>query len=851
MLRILIISLLLLALIPGLQAESRAQEQEPGTLAIRGVTVIDGTGAPARPGSTVLIRDRRIVAVGPQQEIAPPPDARVLEGEGRYLIPGLWDMHTHLSKARAPALPLLVANGVLGVRDVGGDMGELLRWEEEIRAFERTGPRIVMAGPYLESASNVLRVLMEGTVEPEERTRIPIANPEDARRVVDSIARRGVDLVKVRTWPDLETFRAIADAAADHGLPLAAHTFELPPEDLREGAVASIEHFYPVPEEWTEEERRSFYGDLARHGTVVVTTFVVLFESLFVPESLAARIVADTSGSIDDRRQYVSSFLLADWKEQLPERSPEAAQNWKEYYPTVLQVLQEMHAAGVPLLAGSDLGVLLIFPGSSLHRELELLVEEAGLTPMEALQSATRDPVEFMGLGDSLGTIEPGKVADLVLLEADPLADITNTRRIAAVIQEGRFYSREDLDRVQERVLAMPELEENDWVPAPASAELREAQAVVRALDQAGSAEGVALALERFQAMEGAERLPGGRPALAGQIEAAVNRAGDRLLEAERVDEAIAVFRLNTETFPDAFNTWDSLAEAYLAQGDRESAIRFYRKSLELNPENRNAREQLEELGEEVVGTTSGSGPGDQPQPAVEYLANEGVLVTGGDIAVVIDGLFGEGLPEYPVVPAAVRDSLEGAVGRFRDIDLALVTHRHDDHFDPAAVARHLDANPEATLIAPGDAIAAFEPDQLERYGERLQALDLPPGSYVRLDMGGFAVEALGLAHAESGHVGYRIELPGLTVLHLGDAEPVPADLAVFLEGRPAPEVALAPYWLLSGSGGPAILEAIGADCTAAFHLEREVGDIIAQLAAQAPSAAVLDEPGERLAGGC
>jgi L-ascorbate metabolism protein UlaG (beta-lactamase superfamily) len=240
-----------------------------------------------------------------------------------------------------------------------------------------------------------------------------------------------------------------------------------------------------------------------------------------------------------------------------------------------------------------------------------------------------------------------------------------------------------------------------------------------------------------------------------------------------------------------------------------------------------------------------------QVAPAVEYLANEGVLVTGGDIAVVIDGLFGDGLPEYPVVPAAIRDSLEGALGRFGDIDLVLVTHRHDDHFDPAAVTRHLEANPEAVLIAPGDAVAAFAPDQLERYGERVQPLDLPPGSYVRLDMGGFAVEAIGLAHAEIGHVGYRIELPGLTVLHLGDADPAPADLAPFLEGRPGPDVALVPHWVLSGSGGAAIVEAIGAGCMAAFHLEREDGDIIARLAEQAPAAAVLDEPGERLAGSC
>ena len=282
----------------------------------------------------------------------------------------------------------------------------------------------------------------------------------------------------------------------------------------------------------------------------------------------------------------------------------------------------------------------------------------------------------------------------------------------------------------------MPELEENDWIPAPAAPELREAQAVVQALDQAGSA------------------------------------------------------------------------------------------------------------------TTSGSGPGGQ-EPAVEYLANEGVLVTGGDIAVLIDGLFGDGLPDYPVLPAATRDSLEGALGRFRDIDVVLVTHRHDDHFDPAAVARHLEANPEAALIAPGDAVAAFPPDQLERYGERVQPLDLAPGSYIRLDQGGFAVEALGLAHAEIGHLGYRIELPGMTVLHLGDAQPLPPDLAAFLEGRPEPDVALVPHWVLGGSGGAAIVEAIGAHCTAAFHLEREGGDIVARLSEWVPPVAVLDEPGERLAEGC
>lgn len=588
-----------LALLPAVAVVAPAGSQVPGEapLAIRGVTVIDATGAAPRTGATVVIREGRIEAVGPDGAVAIPVDARVVEGEGRFLVPGLWDMHAHLSKARDPALPLLVANGVLGVRDTGGDMPELQRWRAEIRSGERVGPRIVMAGPYLESPANVLRVLMAGTVEPEERTRIPVADPAGARAVVDSIAAGGADFVKVRTWADLEAFRAIADAAADHGLPLAAHTFGLPPELLRKGAVSSIEHFYPVPEGWTEQQRLAFYRDLAERGTVVVPTIVNVHESLFVPDTAAAKIVADTAGRIDPRRPYVSAYLLADWEEQLEERSPQAVAGWRSFYPTVLQGWREMHRAGMRLLPGSDLAVLLVHPGSSLHRDLELLVDEVGLTPMEALESATRLAAEFVGLGDSVGTIEPGKAADLVLLDADPLAEISNTRRIAAVVQRGRLHTRADLDRLRESALEMPAIGENDWPAPPPGPALREARAIEEAIDAADSAGKIATALERFRAMEETDRLPGGREALGARVEAAVNRAGYRLLGAERVDEAIAVLEFNTAAFPEAFNTWDSLAEAYLTAGDRARAIRYYRKSLELNPDNDNAREQLEKLG--------------------------------------------------------------------------------------------------------------------------------------------------------------------------------------------------------------------------------------------------------------
>lgn len=237
---------------------------------------------------------------------------------------------------------------------------------------------------------------------------------------------------------------------------------------------------------------------------------------------------------------------------------------------------------------------------------------------------------------------------------------------------------------------------------------------------------------------------------------------------------------------------------------------------------------------------------------SVEYLANEGILITAGDASVLIDGLFGDGLPEYPVVPAAKRDSLEGAVGRFAEIDLVLVTHLHADHFDPAAVGRHLEANSTTVLVAPGDAIDALgeEIGGLDRYGDRLQSLALAPGEGARLDVGGIVVQALALAHAGIGHVAYLVQMPGLSVLHLGDTDPAP-DLGPLLADREAPDVALLPFWVLTGPGGLGMARTIGAGCVAAFHLERDGGDTARRVARQVPSAAVLDEPGERLTAGC
>jgi imidazolonepropionase-like amidohydrolase len=174
--------------------------------------------------------------------------------------------------------------------------------------------------------------------------------------------------------------------------------------------------------------------------------------------------VADNAATVHPLRPYVSRFLILDWREQAEEQTPPRRAAFTNFWPWVVSQVREMRNAGVRILAGTDVAVLNIFPGFSLHQELELLADSVGMSPYEALATATREPAEWLGLADSVGTVEVGKVADLVLLDANPLADVSNTRRIAAVVLRGRVFDRAGLEALRAAVRAMPDIRVNDWV---------------------------------------------------------------------------------------------------------------------------------------------------------------------------------------------------------------------------------------------------------------------------------------------------------------------------------------------------------------------------------------------------
>jgi imidazolonepropionase-like amidohydrolase len=437
-------------------------------VAIRNVTVIPMTGADPMTDRTVVVRDGRIAEIGPSARLPVPRGATVVDGRGRYLIPGLFEMHGHTSKTRASALALYVLHGVTTLRDQGSEHAEVLRWRREIRSGARVGPRMIIAGPYLESLRNIERMRRDppqARVEPFERARIPVGSPEDARRIIDSLAALELDHFKVRTVQDRGTYLALGAAARAHGRRLTGHVVSASPTLLLEAGQGGVDHTFPTSmDSFPREQRMAFWRELAGRDVGVVPTLVVATESVFRPADYFRALVGDATGAVHPLRPYLSAFMILDWREQVEEATPERRAFFERAWPVALRHVREMREAGVRIMAGSDVAVLNIFPGSSLHEELRLFVDSVGMSPMEALASATRRPAEWLALADSVGTIESGKVADLVLLDANPLQDITNTRRIAAVVLRGRLYDRAGLDALLQAVAAMPDLRSNDWL---------------------------------------------------------------------------------------------------------------------------------------------------------------------------------------------------------------------------------------------------------------------------------------------------------------------------------------------------------------------------------------------------
>ena len=412
-------------------------------IAIAHATVIDPAAGSTRPDMTVLVRGTRIEAVGASRSVRVPQGTRTIDATGKFLIPGLWDMHVHTDVPGGRALlGLFVANGVTGVRDMDGDLARLRAFQRDIAAGSLPGPRMVVSGPYIAG----------------QRVPLPhvlVRTPEDAVVAVDSLARLGVDFVKVHNGMPPAAYFAVAREARRRKMVFAGHVFPpVTPLQASDSGQRSLEHLSGFPNVCAgddsaviaggsplqrfllgtcarEDQGRTFAGLAANH-TWITPTLIVQTE-----------VVNPGVVPNDSLLHYFGDSLQALWRLMLPPPPspvpPAVTAAGARLFEKRLALVKALHDAGVPILAGTDAPLRASPPGFAMHDELALLVR-AGLTPLEALRAATSNAASYFAATDSLGSVAVGRVADLVVLDANPMTDIANTRRIWAVMANGRVY---------------------------------------------------------------------------------------------------------------------------------------------------------------------------------------------------------------------------------------------------------------------------------------------------------------------------------------------------------------------------------------------------------------------------
>lgn len=433
------------------------------TLAITHARVLDTVTGDIQPDTTVVVDGNRIASVAPSSKSAPKA-AKIINAHGQYLIPGLWDMHTHVYFDRTAGdgddviLPLFLANGITGIRDMGSQLDAILDARERIASHRLFGPRMIVAGPMLDGPKS------------QYKAAIPITTPEDGRKAVDMLQSRGVNFIKVQSGVPRDAYFAIADESKKVNIPFEGHV----PDAIRASEAVSsgqqtFEHLIGIFEASSPDETSYLTGTkspglfLASYDPALEANIIALLAKRHVWQCPTlywerGQWLVDV---IDYKKDADLVYAPQTWVETIWPHSQQSILKSLDTDPVAvrerfvdheLDIVRKLHAAGVPFLAGTDTpaGVDVI-PGISLHLELQRFVA-AGFTPLQALQTATLNPAQFYNRLDDYGTVRPGRMADLVLLRANPLTDIANTRTIAAVIADGRYISQQNLEELRSRL---------------------------------------------------------------------------------------------------------------------------------------------------------------------------------------------------------------------------------------------------------------------------------------------------------------------------------------------------------------------------------------------------------------
>ncbi len=415
-------------------------------LIISNVNIVDVETGEILPNKTLGIDSNRISAIY-ESPVSASWSSEEMDGKDGYLIPGLWDMHTHFYWNEKEASRLLLANGVTGIREMWGVMDSTNAFREKNKQGYYA-PDIYSAGNIIDGRPQV----WEGSAE--------VTTAEEARAEVLKQIEEGVDFIKVYSKLNKESFDAIAETASENGIPFAGHV----PNELSifytaQKGMASAEHMFGVlpgvstiGDSVLKTERTVEYQYIETYSEERFDSLcrIMVEKDMWLCPTLTVNKVFTTLDKPEEmqnspRLDYINKGLKNLWYAYTSD-SASAAQEMKTFN-SLLPLVGKAHAKGVKILAGTDFPNPYTYPGFSIHDELKLLVE-SGMSELAALQAATSAAASFIKKSNDFGTVSEGKIASLVLLEKNPLEDIANTSTIAAVFQRGQMYDKESLEKM-------------------------------------------------------------------------------------------------------------------------------------------------------------------------------------------------------------------------------------------------------------------------------------------------------------------------------------------------------------------------------------------------------------------
>lgn len=507
---------------------------------------------------TVIIKDGKIADVGPFASTEVPAGAVSVDATGKFLMPGLADMHVHLLDDSD--FTLLLANGVTTICNMAGAPMHL-EWREKLLAGDMLGPMLYTAGPMLESRTDALLNLAYG-----------VTTVEQAEELVKEVKEEGYDFVKIHGEPTKRVFDAVIEAANRADVRVIGHSGEkYGMEHTLSSGQCDIEHaeefIYCYFRRDLDESRIPALVKLTKESGVVVTPTLITFKN--IPETIE---------NISRMMRMPELRTYAKWKQEnwgpgrnqyLRNFSPEQVPWLKDAYEFQKKMVLAFDQADVPLMTGTDYGgPAFLFPGSDVHRELAALVD-AGLSPYRALRASTINPANH--LGSTAGVIAAGRQADLVLVDANPLEDIANAKKISGVVVRGRWLPGDQLDQMMK-----------DY-----RARLRSEQSFLTVLDRRG----VDAARKKYDAAIASK--PEG---FSCSWQALVWR-GIQAIRSGDMEKTTAIFELITHMYPDHYIGFDLLGKAYAQLGRNDLAKQHLERSLKLNKHNRAAKRLLERAG--------------------------------------------------------------------------------------------------------------------------------------------------------------------------------------------------------------------------------------------------------------